>query len=104
MNADVLLAHLRDRGVVLVADGDRLRCRPGSVLTAEDLAVLRANKPTILDRLSVPPDSRRVVCHACRSRRFWQSVHGAIVCGTCHYPASPDLVARWLGDGEETSS
>ncbi len=104
MNADVLIADLRDRGVVLVADGDRLRCRPDSLLTAEDLAALRTNKPTILDRLSAPPVSHRVVCYSCRSRRFWQSVHGAIVCGVCHYPASPDLVARWLGDGEEISS
>ena len=104
MNADVLLAHLRDRGVVLVVDGDRLRCRPGSLLTAEDLAALRANKPTILDRLSAPPDSRRVVCLACRSRRFWQSIHGAIVCGLCHAPGSPDLVARWIGDTDEASS
>ncbi len=104
MNADVLLAQLADRGVVLVADGDRLRCRPGSLLTAEDLAALRANKPTILDRLSAPPDSRRVVCHACRSRRFWQSIHGAIICTRCHPPASSDLVARWIGRDDEASS
>ena len=104
MNADVLLAQLRNRGVVLVADGDGLRCRPKSLLTADDLAVLRANKQAILYRLSIPRASHRVVCYACRSRRFWQSVHGAIVCGVCHYPASPDLVAGWLGDGEEISS
>ena len=103
MNTDVLLADLHDRGVLLVADGNRLRCRPKSLLTADDLAALRANKSTILYRLSIPRDAHRLVCHACRSRRFWQSVHGAIVCGLCHAPGSPDLVARWIGDTDEAS-
>jgi hypothetical protein len=34
-------------------------------------------------------------CPACRQARFWVSVHGAVVCGICHPPASPRLVERW---------
>ena len=104
MNADVLLADLRERGVVLVADGDRLRCRPKSLLTDDDLAALRVNKSAILYRLSIPRDLHRLVCYACRSRRFWQSTYGAIICPRCHPPASPDLVARWIGRDDEVSS
>ena len=104
MNADVLLAHLRDRGVVVVADGGRLRCRPKSLLTDSDLAALRASKAAILYRLSIPRDSHRVVCYACRSRRFWQSIHGAILCNTCHPPSSPDRVARWIDSNSGQAS
>ena len=104
MNADVLLADLRERGIVLVADGNRLRCRPKSLLTTDDLAALRVNKSAILSRLSTPRDSHRLVCFGCRSRRFWQSIHGVIICPRCHPPATSDLVARWIGCVDEASS
>lgn len=34
------------------------------------------------------------VCPCCRSDRFWESVHGATVCATCHPPADPALVVQ----------
>jgi hypothetical protein len=35
-------------------------------------------------------------CYACGGSRWWLSVHGALVCATCHPPAVPELVARWV--------
>ncbi len=39
-------------------------------------------------------------CRACHGTRFWLSIHGVTVCGKCHPPASSNLVARWVGDGD----
>jgi putative DNA primase/helicase len=39
---------------------------------------------------------RAEVCSCCLTSRFWESIHGAVVCGTCHPPAAADLVRRWL--------
>jgi putative DNA primase/helicase len=35
-------------------------------------------------------------CFACNGTTFWQSIHGAVACGTCHPPMSPSLVAEWV--------
>jgi hypothetical protein len=37
-------------------------------------------------------------CWTCRGRRFWRSVQGRTVCARCHPPATPNLVAEWLGN------
>jgi hypothetical protein len=42
-------------------------------------------------------------CRICGATRYWRSIHGPVVCGTCHPPASPDLVDRWL-DGDDQAS
>jgi hypothetical protein len=39
-------------------------------------------------------------CPTCDARAFWLSVHGAVICGVCHPPASSALVKRWIGDPE----
>ena len=39
-------------------------------------------------------DDRR--CRGCRETRFWRSVHGPVLCGRCHPPATPELVEEWL--------
>ena len=97
MTAERVIADLRARGVALVADGDRLRCRPRSRLTEVDLATLREIKPDVLARLIEERiDSRaRVVCYACKTSSFWRSIYGNVVCGVCH-PPSPAVVAEWL--------
>ena len=43
-------------------------------------------------------------CIACHERRFWISSHGETFCGTCHPPASPSLVDRWIDADCEASS
>lgn len=35
-------------------------------------------------------------CNACKEKKYWLSIHGAVVCGVCHPPASKNLVKRWL--------
>ena len=99
MTAERVIADLRARGVVLVADGNQLRCRPRSALTERDLATLREIKPAVLARLREERGASpaRVVCYACKSSRFWRSIHGRIVCAVCHPPASPELVKEWIG-------
>jgi hypothetical protein len=99
-----LIADLRARGVTLTSDGKHLRCRPRSALTAEDLKALRASKREILSWLANGRKATRVICHACRTSSFWLSIHGAVVCGICHPPASPNLVVRWIGGDVEASS
>lgn len=42
------------------------------------------------------PDLRSKPCWRCHSQRFWLSVHGAVVCATCHPPASQQLVRQWI--------
>ena len=93
----VLIADLRARGVTLVADGERLRCRPRSALREEDLDVLKASKLEILSLLKDGQERPRVICYSCKGSRFWLSIHGVVICGACHPPASPRLVVRWIG-------
>jgi hypothetical protein len=84
--------------------GDHLRCRPRHRLTERDLATLRAHKAAVLAwlRTELTRNSRNeLICRACREHRFWLSIHGVAVCGTCHPPASSDLVAEWLPEFED---
>lgn len=103
MTAAALIADLRSRGVTLVADGERLRCRPRSALSDDDLSALRAHKSEVLARLRSPTKAD-LVCRACRERRFWRSIHGVVVCGTCHPPAAPRLVERWLSASQNDAA
>ena len=42
------------------------------------------------------------VCHCCRGRRWWRSVFGRhLICGLCHPPAFPSLVAEWVETATE---
>jgi len=44
-------------------------------------------------------------CYTCGGTRFWLDALGAWHCGTCHPPAHPDMVARWLNlEGNEGRS
>ncbi|MBC7105471.1 MAG: hypothetical protein H5T97_06010 [Firmicutes bacterium] len=47
--------------------------------------------------VDLPPSLRpHGTCFACGGSRWWVSVRGAVVCGTCHPPPDPSLVARWV--------
>lgn len=41
-------------------------------------------------------------CRACNGFLFWISIHGAVVCLTCHAPAKRSLIEQWywLPEGE----
>ena len=98
MTVGALIADLRARGVTLVPDGERLRCRPRAALSQEDLAALKAHKAEVLASLRTEVSSN-LVCYACGGERFWHSIHGTATCARCHPPASPDLVAEWIDGG-----
>ena len=57
--------------------------------------------------LGLAPDDRAPKpcrpCYACHGTRFWLDAQGAWHCGTCHPPASEDVVAEWLGLAGEGS-
>lgn len=42
-------------------------------------------------------------CPVCHHSKWWISKSGVRVCGICHPPASPELVARWEGEQIEGS-
>ena len=47
-------------------------------------------------RQAFAEQSRPEACQCCQTVRFWESIHGAVICGTCHPPAHSHLVFRWL--------
>lgn len=120
MTARELLARLAALDVLIEPAGDKLRVdAPKGVLTDELWSLIRAHKaellrllsageagqveavsspaPRITLALSLQPDG---TCWCCKGSRWWLSVYGVLVCATCHPPAVPELVARWL-DGKE---
>jgi hypothetical protein len=54
MNPDEVLRQLADHGVMVVADGERLRARPREAITPDLRAVLVAHKPDLLQLLGAP--------------------------------------------------
>ncbi len=44
----------------------------------------------------MPAEPAGGACWWCGRREWWRSIHGAVVCGHCHPPAVPGLVAEWL--------
>ena len=46
------------------------------------------------ERLGSKPG--RDPCYWCGQLNWWRSIHGAIVCGDCHPPATPELVQEWI--------
>jgi hypothetical protein len=43
------------------------------------------------------------ICSCCEGRRWWRSVYGPhLICGTCHPPALPNLVAEWVAPDSDT--
>ena len=56
MTAEELLSEAEAQGLTLVADGARLRIRPGSRLTPELLSRLRARKAELIELLTWPEE------------------------------------------------
>jgi hypothetical protein len=64
MTPTALLAELRERGVELAVDGDKIRYRaPRGVLTADLKEAMRACKPDLLAALAQEPVSRSTADH-----------------------------------------
>lgn len=65
---------------------ERPESEPKRLLPSE-----KAKEPAPLEEQSRPE-----ACHCCHSFRFWESVHRAVACATCHPPVQLALVVRWL--------
>ncbi len=63
--------------------------------------VLAVDEPTAPPAVAERPAVARCTCHG---TRFWRSVHGVVLCGTCHPPAAPALVAEWIDRPDGGSS
>jgi len=50
---------------------------------------------TLYTEPSKPTKTPDTPCHACHGTRWWVSIHGEVVCATCHPPPNPGLVRRW---------
>lgn len=68
---------------------------PLSDLTAS-LAVGEGKNEDVFD-VNRPEDTTAGpgVCFSCKGTRRWLSVHGVLLCGTCHPPADRRLVVWW---------
>jgi hypothetical protein len=100
MTATDLVRQLHARGVVLVPDGDTLRCRPKSALSPEDLAALKAMKAEVIATLTSRPSVQQTAalkCFSCKGHQFWRSTYGVVICATCHPAPCPEVVAAWVG-------
>jgi len=111
VTAEVLLATLRERGVALVAVGNRLRYRPAALVTEEERAALGRYRNAILERLRAeredaiaeavevfgavvvyrtPPGLR---CGRCRGEE-WRPcprMPGEVICARCWSAADTTL-------------
>ena len=116
MDGLTLLQEASAAGLTVLADGDRLAIRgPRSAdaiarrLLAEKPAVMAALRglapmatapgPHELALAGVCPGANP--CPWCGRRKWWRSIYGVVVCGQCHPPVLPELIAEWL-DGAET--
>jgi len=50
------------------------------------------------------PRAVGLTCYSCRRHSFWISVYGVTICSTCHPPANPSLVAKWITTGEPSGA
>jgi tubulysin polyketide synthase-like protein len=62
--AELVLSRLRRLGVTLTPVGDKIRCRPGSVVPPDLLDDLRRHKPEILKHLTAGAGSERMPASA----------------------------------------
>lgn len=99
MNAAELLVELSERGIRLVADGDRLRYHPRSALTLELLVDLKREKADLLNLLAPRSATPCVVQHvdaAQASEFYWSQISKAdhsYLLGPRDYPPA----CAWCG-------
>ena len=51
-------------------------------------------------RQAFAEQSKPEACQCCQTVRFWESIHGAVICGTCHPPVHSHLVVQWLNSNQ----
>ena len=87
-----LLKFKTRNGVIEIRPGQAFRPADPQKLIKAGLAI------PVVDQVGNPfwqrPDG---TCYACHGREAWLSVHGILICGRCHPPATPALVKEWKG-------
>lgn len=92
-----LVRALRSRGVTLVPEGDRLRCKPADRLTPGDLDSLRTHKAAVLALLrqepaAPKPEQPAGACGLCGTAAWvYDAGWGAWLCRTCAATPRPTL-------------
>ena len=123
-SAALFLSELRQLGIEVEVQGDRLACGPRSALTLALLQRLAEHKPDLLSLLSVRdptpdpwfdrpwPSADQIVwldspqippdcpCYCCNTRKWWRlrgepSPARPWVCGRCHPPQAPPDSIEW---------
>ena len=77
MTAGELMISLRARGVELVPAGDRLRFRPGEMVTPEERATLRRYKTEILQLLASPLPETSILDPTTPPRHPWRAARSS---------------------------
>ena len=96
-----LLDDLVDAGVVLVADGGRLRFHPKAKMTPELLGRLRERKAEILEIMANPwpaAEPEPAPCGNCNGWELWENPLGRWRCCRCDPPTRAE---RWLKKAEK---
>jgi hypothetical protein len=105
MDVYTLLADLRERGIVLLTDGEKLMVEPASRLSDADRAAIRQSKSDLLRILLEKKAPGHVIeaifsvvtttsrdeavnrefpaCADCKIARYWICPDGKVVCGKC---------------------
>jgi hypothetical protein len=79
---------------VAIDDGEE--CTHENTSNGKPSATRRASEARASDDLRSWWQDAEGHCKVCRGRKAWRSIHGTVICGLCHPPASPALVAAWL--------
>ena len=117
MNVDQILSYVRQKGIVLIPDGDRINYKAPSGIMTPDLAeTIRTHKQTILGILNQsreieatpsyaqPCDNRNILpgeCESCPAAGYWDwkgpgkwCFHRAYFLGRAGHPESCDSAKR----------
>lgn len=96
MTAAELVNSLQANGIGLIPEGGTLRVRGN--LTPDLRAALKAQKAEVLALIGAAQPVPGP-CHWCGASRWWRSIYGRLICGQCHPPGGPELVAGRVGEG-----
>lgn len=79
---------------------DRKQTRVADVADENREAGAECTRETVADPSPAPPresePSGGGPCPACHERKYWRSIHGAVVCAICHPPPAPHFVTEWI--------
>ena len=107
MNVEQILSYVRQKGVVLIADGDRIKYKaPSGIMTPELAETIKTHRQEILDILTQDRESESTLHHLTQNhviiRIFYQAIatHALqLDTGTSWDPANGAFIRHifWVG-------